>query len=834
MTLPLPLKKTYDEASVYAWQERIIKPWEKFFTKQELILGKEIYTNGEVRELELNEYDTIVHARFDQEECFALIEWSDRDFSVRGSSQDKVLCRALAVAGLYTIQSWGAKEEESLSLRNGPKEEVTNVPSLNLKKSPFTEATNLTAKKLFVAFETHKKGLIFKALWQENEKKLVPALKSEGYMPAETSGLEREKLIILANLARKGGFRFDAKKGYYIMTDIEKITHFLKKEFDTKWRSKFEFKLETGFVRLREGVQSVRIEIELEPCENGTFDFSWHMKVGDEVLDAESARLLIKKCGQVVLIPRVGLVRLSESKVELLATWRRWQTLFNDGKIPRYVLFSCFTDKSIKIILGNEIINWQKSLFNIKLPEIKNLPIFLRSYQVQGVKWLWHLCEKNCHGLLADEMGLGKTIQALSFIQARDVYSLPNLVVCPASVVPVWEAEVQRFFPDTKVEILRSSNDFYQRKEKTLWIASYAQLRMHKYLLEVTQFGYVILDEAQFIKNPDSKVSKACMRIRSNHRIVLSGTPLENRYLDLWTLFNFLMPGLLGLRKDFEKQIALEGANIGDRIKKQIAPFLLRRTKEDVLSELPDKSEFECICPLTDIQKNQYAHLTKEGVKLLGEDIPKAVRERSFSFLTLLTRLRQTCCDPALLPWLNPSLEASGKINVLVEKLREVLANKHKVVIFSQFVSFLKRIDTAISENFPDTPLYELTGKTLDRARPVETFQETDREAIMLVSLRAGGTGITLHSADYVFLMDPWWNPAVEEQAIDRVHRFGQDKPVFVYRMITPGTIESRIQKLKMEKKSIFSGILGGMKDISDIKNYFTSLSELIQLLPEN
>jgi SNF2 family DNA or RNA helicase len=225
--------------------------------------------------------------------------------------------------------------------------------------------------------------------------------------------------------------------------------------------------------------------------------------------------------------------------------------------------------------------------------------------------------------------------------------------------------------------------------------------------------------------------------------------------------------------------------------------------------------------------------LSRDGVKELGEDIPKAVRERSLSFLTLLTRLRQTCCDPALLPWMDAPIEQSGKIMVLMEKLTEILANGHKVVIFSQFVSLLSRVENAIRTNFSDTPMYQLTGKTIDRATPVVEFQEQEGPGVMLVSLRAGGTGITLHSADYVFLMDPWWNPAVEEQAIDRVHRFGQDKPVFVYRMITEGTIEARIQKLKSDKKGIFSGILGEMNDISNMKHYFDSLSDLIGLLPE-
>ena len=274
--------------------------------------------------------------------------------------------------------------------------------------------------------------------------------------------------------------------------------------------------------------------------------------------------------------------------------------------------------------------------------------------------------------------------------------------MCPASVVPVWEREICRFFPQLKVDILKSGNDFYKCKSRTLWIGSYTQLRMHKFLLDTMEFGYVILDEAQLIKNPDSKVSQACMRIRSKHRIVLTGTPLENRYLDLWTIFRFLMPGLLGTRKKFEEEVATEGSSIRNRIKKQIAPFVLRRTKQDVLKELPSKTEIDCVCPLSNTQRQEYQRLTKDGVRNLGEDIPKAVRERSLSFLTLLTRLRQTCCDPALLPWMDAPLEESGKISVLMEKLSEILANGHKVVVFSQFVSLLARIEQAMNAQFPE------------------------------------------------------------------------------------------------------------------------------------
>ncbi|MEX2045112.1 MAG: C-terminal helicase domain-containing protein, partial [Opitutus sp.] len=219
-----------------------------------------------------------------------------------------------------------------------------------------------------------------------------------------------------------------------------------------------------------------------------------------------------------------------------------------------------------------------------------------------------------------------------------------------------------------------------------------------------------------------------------------------------------------------------------------------------------------------------------EGLERLGDDVGTAMREKSFGFLALLTRLRQTCCDPDMLPWLRAPLTDSGKINLLVEKLSEVVSSGHKVVIFSQFVMLLDRVRDALAANFPDLARFELTGMTLDRQKPVQGFQNAPGAAAMLVSLKAAGTGITLHAADYVFLLDPWWNPAVESQAVDRVHRIGQTNTVFVYRMVTAGTIEERIQELKASKKDLFDKLIGGLGGDFDLSQHFTSLKSLVAL----
>jgi SNF2 family DNA or RNA helicase len=315
--------------------------------------------------------------------------------------------------------------------------------------------------------------------------------------------------------------------------------------------------------------------------------------------------------------------------------------------------------------------------------------------------------------------------------------------------------------------------------------------------------------------------------------LVLTGTPLENRQLDLWSIFRFLLPSLLGSRSSFERQLNADRSGHMGRLRAQLAPFILRRSKSEVATELPQKVEMDLHCPMTDVQRAEYARICSEGLQRLGDDVGAAIREKSFGFLALLTRLRQVCCDPDMLPWRDSPLADSGKIGLLMEKLAEVIESGHKVVIFSQFVMLLERVKLALSEHYPDLAQFELTGMTLDRQKPVQEFQTCDEPAAMLVSLKAAGTGITLHAADYVFLLDPWWNPAVEAQAVDRVHRIGQTNTVFVYRMVTAGTIEERIQELKESKRDLFDKLVGGLGGDFDLSQHFSSLQDLVTLTKE-
>jgi len=564
--------------------------------------------------------------------------------------------------------------------------------------------------------------------------------------------------------------------------------------------------------------------------EGAGLNLRWIFRAGERMLTDAEVNTLLRRGGSPVILPNLGIVALAGEKWESFSAWRHnIAETHADGSLSPYLIFSLFNDARLKLTLSPEIEAWRQQVL-APPPAPPTLPEVLRPYQRRGVEWMAHLCDVGCHGLLADEMGLGKTLQVLTLLATRRVADKPTLIVCPASVVPVWREEIAKFYPELAVDVLKTGHDFTQRTEPVIWLASYTQLRKHRHLLDGHEFGYAVLDEGQFIKNPDAKITQTCFAVRAKHRLVLTGTPLENRQLDLWSIFRFLLPGLLGSRSGFEAALNADRVVTLERLRAQLAPFILRRTKNEVATELPPKVEMDLLCPMTDVQRAEYARICTEGLARLGDDVGTAMREKSFGFLALLTRLRQTCCDPDMLPWLKSPLSDSGKINLLVEKLAEVVGSGHKVVIFSQFVMLLERVREALVKNFPDLPRYELTGMTLDRLKPVQSFQGANGAAVMLVSLKAAGTGITLHAADYVFLLDPWWNPAVEAQAVDRVHRIGQKSTVFVYRMVTAGTIEERIQALKASKKDLFDKLIGGLGGDFDLSQHFTSLRGLVQL----
>jgi superfamily II DNA or RNA helicase len=894
-------KRIYTPQSLEFWFEKLESNWTRFFSAGQLDAGRRIYRDSEVRELELTDKDAIIHRRIQKKDEYAVIEWEDGRLRVRSSSTDQDMAKALAIAGLHEIEELVCDEVSPLP------REITGLPAAGPaaaagagaappgpaasddRPAPAPAASppggaaaakpaalaSGPARTLLLVFTIQPAGLAFEAFWQNpGDGTRVPALGQAASdaaksQPAITSA-ERARLIGLAAYSRKAHFSYDQKTGVYLLGSIGALPDFLRTILPA-WKRLFAIEIAGDVALLLDGPRALEIEAVASTrpsgksapgaggvAPGGALDLRWIFKAGERLLSDAEAALVARRGTRPTLLPGVGIVTLAPERAETFDQWQRNLSDIGgpDNASPSpYLVFSLFNDARLKLVLSPELEAWRQRVLtpppapSAAAGAAAGLPALLRPYQRRGVEWLRHLADNDCHGLLADEMGLGKTLQVLSLLASRPVPDKPSLIVCPASVVPVWQEEIAQFFPQFTVEILRNNRDFANAGAGdtlplpldlgaaagggtggVLWLASYAQLRRHREQLDATGFAYAVLDEGQFIKNPDAKTTRTCFAIRAAHRIVLSGTPLENRQLDLWSIFRYLLPGLLGTRAVFEAALAADREGTLARIRAQIAPFILRRTKREVATELPRKVEMEIFCPLSDVQRAEYARICSEGLERLGDDMNAALRKRSFGFLALLTRLRQVCCDPGMVPWLDTPVSDSGKIKLLVEKLAEIISGGHKVVIFSQFVMLLGRVHEALAAAYPDLPRFEITGMTADRLKPVQAFQSAAGPAAFLVSLKAGGTGITLHAADYIFLLDPWWNPAVEEQAIDRVHRIGQTSTVFVYRMVTAGTIEERIQALKETKRDLFEKLIGGLGGDYDLTQHFSSLRDLLQL----
>lgn len=854
-------KRVYTPHSLEFWFEKLADEWEQNFSDDQLEAGHRLYREGDVRELELTDQDAIVHRRIEKKDEYAVIEWDAKGLNVRSSSTDRDIARALAVAGLHEIEELVADEisplpndrptkEESNGHRERKQSDLSSNGAVTSSdgsavvppRRTGAPATRVASRTLVLVFKTRVGGLSFRAYWQNKKKERAPALGDAARADGNghvTSG-ERAKLIGLAAYARKAHFQYANDTGVYLLTNVEEIPRFLTGTMSS-WRRLFQIELDNNAANLVKGTRTIQVEAVAghRPAEagagrksnrGGALDLKWIFKAGEQLLTDQEVRSLLKRGTSPTILPNVGIVELPTEQIAAIESWRKnVADTHTESELSPYLVFSLFNDSRFKLTISPELQSWRDGVVKPS-PVSAQLPELLRPYQRRGVEWLHHLADVGCHGLLADEMGLGKTLQVISLLNARPLAGTSTLIVCPASVVPVWAEEIERFFPEMRTDVVKSGHDFTMSEEPLVWLASYTQLRKHRELLSGIEFGYAILDEGQFIKNPDAKVTRATFAIRAQHRLVLTGTPLENRQLDLWSIFRFLLPGLLGSRASFESQLNGDHAGTVTRLRAQLAPFILRRTKSEVATELPQKVEMDLHCPMSEVQRMEYAKICSEGLQRLGDDVGAAMRDKSFGFLALLTRLRQVCCDPDMLPWRRSPLEDSGKIGLLMEKLAEVIDSGHKVVIFSQFVMLLDRVKAALALHYPDLPQFELTGMTLDRQKPVQEFQTSEGAGAMLVSLKAAGTGITLHAADYVFLLDPWWNPAVEAQAVDRVHRIGQTNTVFVYRMVTAGTIEERIQDLKASKKDLFDQIVGGLGGDYDLSQHFTSLQDLVTL----
>lgn len=501
------------------------------------------------------------------------------------------------------------------------------------------------------------------------------------------------------------------------------------------------------------------------------------------------------------------------------------------GSSSSMYLKSVLDENELSFITGMDKVNEISTNFETinKMDVIipNGLNANLREYQIQGFKWFKTLSHLQFGGILADEMGLGKTIQTIAFLLSQK--NKKSIVVAPTSLIYNWKNEFETFAPSLNVLVLHGSKS--ERKamlknidDKDVILTTYTILKNDFNELENIEFDYCIIDEAQNIKNPYSQNSEAVKQVKASVKFALTGTPIENNLLELWSIFDFIMPGYLYSKNKFQEKFLKTNDNINE-LKKQIQPFMLRRLKKEVLSQLPDKIETKFFVEMSEEQKKVY--------KTYVEDIKEKMKDADFdkdkiTILSYLTTLRQLCLDPSIK--LDDYKGSSGKINVLNELVSENIKNNHKILIFSQFTSVLKNIGQELEEE--NIKYFYLDGQTnpKERVELVDKFNKSEEVRVFLISLKAGGTGLNLTSADVVIHFDPWWNPAIESQATDRAHRYGQKNVVEVIKLISKGSIEENIIKLQEDKKELIQKIISeDFKNESFIK--MLSKEDLIHLI---
>ncbi|MCB5287393.1 MAG: DEAD/DEAH box helicase [Candidatus Cloacimonetes bacterium] len=468
-------------------------------------------------------------------------------------------------------------------------------------------------------------------------------------------------------------------------------------------------------------------------------------------------------------------------------------------------------------VMGDEYLeNMFRDLHERHLGKPLNLPYhlqtILRSYQKSGVAWMKMLKHYHLNGILADEMGLGKTIQALTMILSAPEDTV-SMVICPKTLTYNWAAEIEKFHTNIPYVIVEGNKanrlELLSSPNIRLYLIGYSMVLSDFDLLKTMHFEWIVLDEAQNIKNVSAQRTSAIKKLKSNHRLALSGTPIENNLTELWSIMDFLMPGYLGTLKRF-KDLYLSPED--DRAAKlslhrAVSPFLLRRIKKEVLLELPDKQEQTSWCKMSTVQEKLYLQILDTVQKKL---MPESQEDLSYvHILAALTKLRQVCNHPHLAnDDVLPELELSAKLELLVELVQDSISAGHKVLVFSQFVKMLHIMRKVFDDR--EIRYSYLDGRTKDRRKPVEEFETNEDIRLFLISLKTGGTGLNLTAADTVIIYDPWWNPMVENQAIDRAHRIGQTKKVQVFRLITKGTVEEKILALQQNKLDLFNEVIEG------------------------
>ena len=629
----------------------------------------------------------------------------------------------------------------------------------------------------------------------------------------------------VARLTRNG-FTGPHAEGIFQLAGQNAVLAFFARDYQRllrEWEVKLEERLEKS---TKQNLEVVTPRFEITPSGEQWFDLSvtYSSSGGSEKFSpADIQRLLLSgqshtrlKNGKFALIDTGAVEELQE--VLLDCAPQQHERGYRMNNVQAGFLRSALNEQPAWQVQApkawTERAQRQSGEMKIEPPPLGKLDEVLRPYQKHGVGWLHFLRQNRFGGILADEMGLGKTLQTLAYLQTVRS-GKPSLIVCPTSLVFNWANEAARFTPDLKVLRLHGSKRHELVAEissSDLVITSYGLIRRDAEMYRDLEFDTVVLDEAQHIKNRQTQNAQAVKSIRSQRRLVLTGTPLENSVLDLWSIFDFLMPGYLGSSVDFKERYEIpiareKSVEAQARLARRIRPFLLRRLKSEVAKDLPPKIEQVSYCELTSAQQSVYEQILEAGRKEITSAVEaNGLQKSRMIILNALLRLRQICCDLRLLKLENVDpANASGKTDLFRELLEEVVDGGHRVLVFSQFVSMLMLLKEHLAAE--EIEYCYLDGSTTDRATVVEKFQKS-AIPVFLISLKAGGVGLNLTGADTVIHFDPWWNPAVEDQATDRAHRIGQSKVVTSYKLITRGTVEEKILNLQQRKREIIAATL--------------------------
>lgn len=558
------------------------------------------------------------------------------------------------------------------------------------------------------------------------------------------------------------------------------------------------------------------------------FDADVELVFGDEKVSIGDVKKALTKKQNFVTLSDGSIGLLTEDWLDKYALMIKLGSVNGGNQIRlkkfHFTAIESLSDEISESQVISELAEKRARLINYEFDEGQTFPIpenvhaTLRPYQEAGFKWMSFLSEIGWGGILADDMGLGKTLQTLTFLQhyqnlnPKAIY----LVACPTTLIYNWESEIKKFTPDIKYAIhhgVQRKNKLQDFEGINLIITTYGTLRSDIKLLSDIAFDYVVLDESQAIKNPMSQVAKASLLLNSKNRLALSGTPVQNNTFDLYAQMNFLNPGMLGSMEFFRNEFAtpidkMQESDAKVQLRKMIHPFLLRRTKEQVAPDLPEKNEMTLFCEMGAKQRKIYdAYRNNFRSKILGEIEERGIERSQISILTGLMKLRQICDSPAILNEEERYENHSVKIDELVRELSEN-TGQHKALVFSQFLGMLALIRQELEKHNIPYVYFDGSSSSTEREEAIQRFQNDENCRVFLISLKAGGVGLNLTAADYVYIVDPWWNPAVEQQAIDRTHRIGQTKKIFAYRLICKDTIEEKIMLLQERKLSLVKDLI--------------------------